>query len=217
MGHADGRALDLTVARFAAQLRGDLVHTGRAGHADRVTLREQPARHVHGAGAVAPRSPPVDEVAGAAGLAEPEVVVVDELGGGEAVVELDQVEVGRTDARLLVRLRRRVAGERVDVGLHLRALGPRVGREDRRTDLHGPALLLERQRLELRVGHEHDRRRRHRWGSTSAACSGTRSRASLISSSVNTLLYCASGFNAECAWFFSATLANWSKPTPSCS
>ena len=42
-------------------------------------------------------------------------------------------------------------------------------------------------------------------------------RASMISSSVNTFWYCASGFSAECAWFFSATLANCSKPTPSCS
>ena len=40
-------------------------------------------------------------------------------------------------------------------------------------------------------------------------------RASMISSSVNTLLYCASGFSAECSWFFCATLANCSKPTPS--
>ena len=39
-------ALDLTVARLAAQLRGDLEHAGRAGHADRVALREQAAGHV---------------------------------------------------------------------------------------------------------------------------------------------------------------------------
>ena len=37
----------------------------------------------------------------------------------------------------------------------------------------------------------------------------------MISSSVKTLLYCASGFSAECSWFFCATLANCSKPTPS--
>ena len=42
-------------------------------------------------------------------------------------------------------------------------------------------------------------------------------RASMISSSVNTLRYCASGFSAECSWFFCATRANCSKPTPSCS
>ena len=59
----------------------------------------------------------VDEVAGAAGLAEAEVVVVEELGGGEAVVELDEVEVVGADAGLLVGLVGGVAGEGVDVGL----------------------------------------------------------------------------------------------------
>ena len=106
VGHADRRALDLTVARLAAQLRGDLVDVGDAGHADRVALRQQSARHVHRARAVTPRTAPVDEVAGTAGLAQTEVVVVDELGGGEAVVQLDEVEVGRADACLLVGLRR---------------------------------------------------------------------------------------------------------------
>ena len=52
----------------------------------------------------------VEEVGGAAGLAQAEVVVVHELGGGEAVVQLDQVEVGRADAGLLVGRRRRAAG-----------------------------------------------------------------------------------------------------------
>ena len=41
-------------------------------------------------------------------------------------------------------------------------------------------------------------------------------RAFMISSSEKTFWYCASGLSAECAWFFSATLANCSKPTPSC-
>ena len=104
MGHADLRALDLAVARLAAQLRGDLEHAGRAGHADRVALREQSAGHVDRGRAVTPRGPPVDEVAGAARLAQPQVVVVDQLGGGEAVVQLDQVEVVRADAGPLVGL-----------------------------------------------------------------------------------------------------------------
>ena len=72
-----------------------------------------------------------------------------ELGGGEAVVQLDEVEVLGADAGLLVGLRGGVAGERVDVGQDLAGLLPRVGGEDRRRHLDGPALLLERQRLEL--------------------------------------------------------------------
>ena len=122
VGHAHLGALDLTVARLAAQLRGDLEHAGRAGHADRVTLREQTAGDVDRRGAVTPRGLLVDELARTTGLAEPQVVVVDELGGGEAVVQLHQVEVFRADARELVGLVGRVAGERVDVGLRLAAL-----------------------------------------------------------------------------------------------
>ena len=45
-----------------------------------------------------------------------------ELGGGEAVVQLDEVEVLGADARLLVRLLGGVAGERVDVGQDLARL-----------------------------------------------------------------------------------------------
>src|SRR5438132_12868671 len=61
VGHADLGALDLTVARLTAQLRGDLEHAGGAGHADRVTLREQPAGHVHRHRAVAPGGTRIDE------------------------------------------------------------------------------------------------------------------------------------------------------------
>ena len=47
---------------------------------------------------------------------------MDELGGGEAVVQLDQVEVLGADAGLLVGLLGGVAGERVDVGEDLAGL-----------------------------------------------------------------------------------------------
>ena len=50
-------------------------------------------------------APAVEEVGRAALLAQHQVVVVDQLGGGEAVVQLDQVEVLRADAGLLVGLR----------------------------------------------------------------------------------------------------------------
>ena len=39
--------------------------------------------------------------------------------------------------------------------------------------------------------------------------------ASITSSRLNTLRYWARGLSDEWAWFFSATLANCSKPTPS--
>jgi hypothetical protein len=62
---------------------------------------------------------------------------VHQLGGGEAVVQLDEVEVLGADAGLLVGDAGRVAGERVDVGQHLAALLVRVGGEHRRRDLDG--------------------------------------------------------------------------------
>ena len=61
-----------------------------------------PSRHV---------APGLEEVDRAALLAQHEVVVVHELGGGEAVVQLDEIEVGRADARGLVGLLRRVPGQ----------------------------------------------------------------------------------------------------------
>src|SRR5687767_15755777 len=63
----------------------------------------------------------------------------------------------RSDAGLLVRLLRGVPGERVHVVQHLARLFPRIRREDRRRDLHRPPLLLEGERLELRVADD-DRR-----------------------------------------------------------
>lgn len=49
---------------------------------------------------------------------------MDQLGGGEAVVQLDQVEVLGPDPGLLVGLGRGVAGEGVDVGEDLAGLFP---------------------------------------------------------------------------------------------
>src|SRR5438876_5612507 len=92
VGEADRGALDLTIAGLAPQVGGDLVDVGGAGGADRVALGDEAAADVDGGLAVAPRRAGVDEGARPTRLAQPEVVVVDELGRGEAVVELDQVE-----------------------------------------------------------------------------------------------------------------------------
>ena len=48
VGEADLGALDLAVARLAAQVRRDLVDVGDAGRADRVALRDQAAADVDG-------------------------------------------------------------------------------------------------------------------------------------------------------------------------
>src|SRR5688572_882818 len=93
------RALDLSIAGFTAQLSRDLEDTCGAGHPDGVTLRQESTRRVHRGRPVTPRRTGVDERTGATGLTEPEVVVVEQLRGGEAVVELYEVEILRTDPR----------------------------------------------------------------------------------------------------------------------
>jgi len=56
---------------------------------------------------------------------------VHELSGGEAVVQLDEIEILGADAGELIGLRGGVAGQGVDVGEHLAALLPGVGGENR--------------------------------------------------------------------------------------
>ena len=110
MSETDLRALDLAIAGLTAQVMADLPDVGDAGRRDRVALRLQTARDVHRRAAVAERRTRLEEVDRATLGAQHEVVVVHELGGREAVVQLDEVEVLRTDARLLVRLLARRCG-----------------------------------------------------------------------------------------------------------
>ena len=99
MGEPDARTLDLTVAGFAAQVVADLPDVRDAGGGDRVALRLETAGDVHRRRAVAPRRARPEEVGSAALLAQHQVVVVDELGGREAVVQLDEIEILRVRRR----------------------------------------------------------------------------------------------------------------------
>jgi len=58
-----------------------------------VALRLEAARHVDGRGAVTPGRPGLEKVDGTALGTQAEVVVVHELSGGEAVVQLDEIEI----------------------------------------------------------------------------------------------------------------------------
>ena len=89
---------DLARARGAAEMLRHLEDVGDAGGAERMPLGQQAARDVHGDAAAPLDLALVDHAARLAVGAQPEVLVVQQLGGGEAVVELDQVEVVRTDA-----------------------------------------------------------------------------------------------------------------------
>src|SRR5689334_18495482 len=126
----DLRPFDLARTRGAAEVARDLEDARDTRRAERVALREKAARHVDGDAAAVRRFALVDHPSRLAVLAETEVLVVEELGGREAIVELDQVEVVRTDARPLPRLPRGVPRERVHVRERQVALRPRVGRED---------------------------------------------------------------------------------------
>jgi hypothetical protein len=87
VGHAHLGALDLALLALAAEVRGHLVDAGNAGGRDRVALRLEAAAHVHRHVAVAPTAPGTHEVQRTAGLAQPEVVVVNQFGRREAVVQ----------------------------------------------------------------------------------------------------------------------------------
>src|SRR6185369_16998817 len=112
----DLRAVYLTRARRAAEVRRDLEDARHAGRAERMPLREEAPGDVHGDAPAVGRLAVVDEAAGLAVRAEPQVLVVQDLRSREAVVQLDQVEVVGADAGALPRLPRGVARQRVDVG-----------------------------------------------------------------------------------------------------
>ena len=100
---ADLRALDLALVGLAAQLPGELGALGQAGGAERMALGDQAAGRVHHPPAAVGRVLGIDELAALALLGQAERLVGDQLVGGEAVVQLDDVDVVRPDARLLVR------------------------------------------------------------------------------------------------------------------
>src|SRR4051812_26228821 len=61
VGEAHVGALDLAVAGLAAEVMAHLPDVGDTRRRDRVTLRLEPARHVHGRRAVAPRGARLEE------------------------------------------------------------------------------------------------------------------------------------------------------------
>ena len=92
MGHADSGILDL-VGVTAAQLQDGLVELAHAGSADRVPLRQQPPRRVDRNVAADQRTAFSGPFGAHAAGDEPEVLAVDDLGHGKAVVKLDEVDV----------------------------------------------------------------------------------------------------------------------------
>src|SRR5690349_1613616 len=98
--HAQASPLDLAAGRLLTQVLDELEHLADTGRADRVPARDQPATRVHRRAAASDR-----RVARQRGRTGPTRVVeaqrlegVELLGAG-GVVQLDQVDVVRTDRR----------------------------------------------------------------------------------------------------------------------
>ena len=116
MGQPDGGVLHL-VGVLSAQLQRSLVELAHAGRAHRMPLGEQAAAGVDGDLAAHCGAPFRGPDGALATRRDAQVLGVDHFRDGEAVVQLDEVDVLRRQARLLVaalsRLDRRVEGAEV--------------------------------------------------------------------------------------------------------
>src|SRR5213076_613746 len=104
VGEADLRALHLPRAGLAAELCRELVDHAHAGRAHRVAVGLEPARGIHRLLAAEIGAPLLDEPAALAARAEAQVLVVQDLGDGEAVVHLGEVDLRWRHLRLRVGL-----------------------------------------------------------------------------------------------------------------
>src|SRR5688572_14215894 len=100
-------AIDLSRARFTAKLRDDLADLRGAGRPDGVALGLESAGGVDGDLAAEARPSLFGSQAAGARLEEAEALGGDDLGDGEAVVQLGHLHVARRLARLAVRPLRR--------------------------------------------------------------------------------------------------------------
>src|ERR1700691_6527120 len=106
-------------ALVLGEMPHDLADVGDTGRAEWMTLAEQSARYVHRIVAAEARvlaAARVNERAGLAVAAEAEILVVHQLGGGEAIMELGKRDVLGADARLLVGLLGGAPRQRTHVG-----------------------------------------------------------------------------------------------------
>ncbi len=102
MLQADARAFDLALVGLAAELPHELGALSEARRAERMALREQAAGRVRHPLAAVGVVAVLDELLGFALAGEPERLVREDLVRREAVVELDDVDVLRAEARLLI-------------------------------------------------------------------------------------------------------------------
>src|SRR5438445_7201343 len=90
--------LHLSRPRLAPELRHALVDHADAARSDRMAEGLEPAARVHGNVPVERRSPLLHQPASLSLRAETEILGVRDLGPGEAIVHLGEVDVTRADA-----------------------------------------------------------------------------------------------------------------------
>src|SRR5207249_3969196 len=156
VGEADLRTLHLPRAGLAAELWRELVEHAHASRADRVPVRLEPARGIHRLLAAEIGAPLLDEPAPLAARAKAQVLVVQDLGDGEAVVYLGKVDLRRRQLRLRVGLlggahrglEADVAEARLVVGL---------ARDRREPDPEGPHRHAREGSRQVRAADDHRR------------------------------------------------------------
>src|SRR5262245_53469522 len=110
VGQPDAGAVHLARAGVLAQLGDDLGDLGGAGGADGMALGLEPAGRIDRHLAAETRPALLRRDAARTRLEEAEPLGGYDLGDGEAVVQLDHVDVLRTETGLAVRARRRPLG-----------------------------------------------------------------------------------------------------------
>lgn len=116
MGHASAGAVDLAAPGFAPKVSGDFKDVGQPGRTEWVPLGNESARRIDRDPSVSPRRAGIEEVRGFAGSAQLKILVVQELSGGETIMQLDQIEIGRSNPRALIGAFGGKGAESVEVG-----------------------------------------------------------------------------------------------------
>src|SRR5262245_51962938 len=130
----DRRAVDLSRPRLAAELGDDLANLRRAGRADRMALGLEATGGIDRDLAAEARPPFLRREAAGPRLEEAEAFRRYDLRDGEAIVELDDVDVAGRLARLAIRALRRSLGRRharqVALFVHEHGVGGGLRAED---------------------------------------------------------------------------------------
>src|SRR5579864_2341844 len=109
------RPFDLTGASLTPQVEANLVDVRDPRRAKRMALRKKTAGHIYRNTAPASRLSAIDQSSSFAFPAQTEILVMEDLGGREAVVQLDQVQVRNVNRRAFISTLCGRARDRVEI------------------------------------------------------------------------------------------------------